>query len=167
MLLEVDVRNNISLLIGKSTTSKLGMKIDFTRHENEVNGQVIKLQCNSSGHYCFPLSSLASENVNVVFHIKNLLSLSNKEKKKKAIKLHCQLCHAAKDRLVRLLKDSGCEDKRFLKIVVDCCENCEFCLKFKKPFSRPVVGFPVSDKFNEYVSMDLKEIKKGSCGYFI
>ena len=90
------------------------------------------------------------------------MSLGNEEKKKKAIKLHCQLCHAAKDRLVRLLKDSGCEDKGFLKIVVDCCENCEFCLKFKKPFSRPVVGFPVSDEFNEYVSMDL-----GSCGYFI
>ena len=162
MLLEVDVvRNNIPSLISKSTKSKLGMKIDFTRHEAEVNGQVIKLQCNSSGHYCFPLSSLASENVNVFFHIKNLLSLSNEEKKKKAIKLHRQLCHAAKDRLVRLLKDSGCEDKGFLKIVVDCCENFEFCLKFKKPFSRPVVGFPVSDKFNEYVSMDLKEIKKG------
>ena len=162
MLLEVHVvGNNIPLLISKSTMLKLGMKIDFTRHQAEVNGQVIKLQCNSSGHYCFPLLYLASENVNVVFHIKNLLSLSNEEKKKKAIKLHRQLCHAGKDRLVRLLKDSGCEDKGFLKIVVDCCENCEFCLKFKKPFSRPVVGFLVSDKFNEYVSMDLKEIKKG------
>ena len=48
-----------------------------------------------------------------------------------------------------------------MKIVVDCCENWEFCLKFKKPFSRPVVWFPVYDKFNEYMSMDLKEIKKG------
>ena len=41
MLLEVDVvKNNIPLLI-KCTMSKLGMKIDFVRHEAKVNGQVI------------------------------------------------------------------------------------------------------------------------------
>ena len=52
MLLEVDViKNNIRLLISKGAMSKLRMKTDFIRHEAEVNGQVIKLQCNSSGHY--------------------------------------------------------------------------------------------------------------------
>ena len=59
------------------------------------------------------------------------------------------------------MKDSGCDDKKFLKIIVDCCDNCEFSLKFKKPFSRPVVSFPVSDRFKKYVSMDLKEVEKG------
>ena len=99
MLLEVDVvKNNIPLLVSKGTMSKLEMKIDFTRHEAEVNGQVIKLQFNSSGHYCVPLTTLARENCNVVFQLTNLLSLSNEKKKKKAIKLHCQLCHASKDR---------------------------------------------------------------------
>ena len=78
MLLEVDiVKNNVPLLISKSKMSKLGMKMDFTRHEAEVNGQAIKLQCNSSGYSCFPLTSLASENLNVIFHLKNLLSLSD------------------------------------------------------------------------------------------
>ena len=44
MLLEVDVvKNNIPLLISKGAMSKFEMKIDFTRHEAEVNGQVIKL----------------------------------------------------------------------------------------------------------------------------
>ena len=58
------------------------------------------------------------------------------------------------------MKDSGCDGKTFLKMIVD-YDNCEFCLKFKKPFSRPVVSFPMSDRFNEYVSMDLKEVEKG------
>ena len=31
-------------------------------------------------------------------------------------------------------------------MIVDCCDNCQFCLK---PFSRPAVSFPVSDRFNE------------------
>ena len=163
MLLEVDVaNNNITLVISKLAMSKLGMKIDFTRHEAEVNDQVIiKLQCNSSSHYCVPLTTLARENCNVIFHLTNLLSLSNEGKKKKAIKLHRQLCHASKDRLVKLLKDSGCDDKKFLKMIVDYCDNCKFCSEFKKPFSIPVVRFPVSDRFNEYVSMNLKEAQKG------
>ena len=63
MLLEVDViKNNILLLICKGTMSKLGMKIDFTKHEAEVNAQVIKLQCNSSGHYCITLTTLVKDN---------------------------------------------------------------------------------------------------------
>ena len=94
------------------------MKIDSTRHEAEVNVHVTKLQCNSSGHYCVPPTTLAFENCNV-FHLTNFLLLSNEEKKKKAIKLHCQLCHASKDSLVKLLKDSGCNDREFLKIMVD------------------------------------------------
>ena len=114
MLLEVDVvRNNIPLLFSKGAMSKLGMKIDFTKHEAEVDRQVIKLQCNTSGHYCAPLTTLARENCNVVFHLTNLLSLSNEEKKKKAIKLNRQLCHASKDQSVKLLKDGGCDEKNF------------------------------------------------------
>ena len=49
ILFEIDaVKNNIPLLISKGEMSKWGMKIDFTRHEVELHGQVIKLQCNSS-----------------------------------------------------------------------------------------------------------------------
>ena len=83
ILVEVDiVKSNILLLISKDIMSKLGMKIDFTKHEAELNGQVIKLQCNSSDHYCIPLTTLARENCNVVFLF--------------GIKLHHLLCHASK-----------------------------------------------------------------------
>ena len=92
-MIEVDVvKNNIPLLISQGTMSKLGMKRDFTRYEVEVNGQVIKLRCNSSGHYCVPLTTFARKNCDVVFHLTNLLSLSNEEKKKKAIKLQSLSC---------------------------------------------------------------------------
>ena len=96
------------------------------------------------------------------FSFCNLLPLSNEEKEKKATKLHCQLWHASKEQLVKLLKDSGCDSKGVLKMIVDCCDNCEFGLKFKNHFSKPVVRFPVLHRFNEYVSMDLKEVEKGN-----
>ena len=103
------------MLVSKGTISKLGLKIDFTWHEAEVNGQVIKLQCDYSGNYCATLTTLATESCNVVFHLTNLLELNHEEEKTKAIKLHRQLCYASKDRLVKLLKDSGCNDKTFLR----------------------------------------------------
>ena len=46
-------------------------------------------------------------------------------------------------------------------MIVDYCDNCEFCLKFKKPFSRPIFRFPVLDRLNEYGSIKLKEVGKG------
>ena len=147
MLLEVDVvKNNIPLLISKGAISKLGMKIDLTRHKTEKNAEVMKLLCISSDHFCVSLATFARENCNVIFHLTNLLSWSNEVKKEKVIKLHCQLCHVSKDQLVKFLKDSCCDDKKFLKMIVDCCDNCKFCLKFKKPFPRLSVRFPVLDR---------------------
>ena len=71
------------------------------------------------------------------------------------------MCHASKEKLISLLKKSGCTDKEFFRLIGDCCSKCKFCQLYKKPYSRPVVGFPVSDKFNDVVCMDLKELEKG------
>ena len=46
-------------------------------------------------------------------------------------------------------------------MIEECCDSCEFCLKYKKPFSRLIVSLPLSDRFNQCVCMDLKEIEKG------
>ena len=43
----------------------------------------------------------------------NLSTYTKKVKKQKAEKLHRQFAHASKERLFRLLKDSGCKDKEF------------------------------------------------------
>ena len=74
----------------------------------------------------------------LMLFLTNLL-LSTEDEKNKTIKLHHQFCHASKDQLIKLLKDSGCADKGFLKMIVDCCDNCKFCLKFKEALSKSVV----------------------------
>ena len=48
-----------------------------------------------------------------------------------------------------------------MKLVEECVQMCELCRKYKKPFSKPIVGFPVAEEFNHVVCMDLKEIQKG------
>ena len=39
------------------------------------------------------------------------------------------------------------------------CGECQLCQKHKRAPLRPVVGFPLSDRFNEVVCMDLKEFE--------
>ena len=38
-----------------------------------------------------------------------------------------------------------------------------FCQKYRHAKPRPVVGLPKGDRFNQVVSMDLKEVVKGKC----
>ena len=160
--IDVDVvANKIPLLIGKPTMTNLGMKIDFAQHSAVVDGQLMKLGSTSSGHYYLPVCYFVKEDCNFVFSVEHLLGTSVDEKKRKALKLHRQMCHASSDRLQRLLKNADVKDSEFLKLVESCCESCEFCRKYKKPFNRPVVGFPVADRFNQVGCMDLKEIEKG------
>ena len=159
---EVDVVDNeIPLLISRPTMSRLGMVVDTRQHCVEIDGKVFKLEFNTSGHYVIPVSEWADESCNVVFHLENLTKYTKPEKFKKAMKLHRQFAHASKERLIRLLKNGGCSDKEFLNAIEECCENCQFCQKYKQPKSKPVVGLPKSEQFNEVVVMDLKEVQKG------
>ncbi|XP_057305251.1 uncharacterized protein LOC130642182 [Hydractinia symbiolongicarpus] len=84
------------------------------------------------------------------------LSMNKTEKMKKAMKLHRQFAHAGKDKLLKLVKDSNLYDKEFLSCIEECCNDCEICHKYKRPYSRPVVGIPLANTFNQVICMDLK-----------
>ena len=162
LILDVDVvSNDIPLLISKSDMSKMGMSIDFGNHQAKIDNETLKLCCNSAGHYVLPLTEFAKEQCNVVFNLTNVLSGTEGEQEKKAIKLHRQFCHASKEKLVKLLKSSGYNVERFSKVVERVCDACEFCRKYKKPFLKPIVSLPAAEKFNHTVCMDLKELEKG------
>ena len=49
-----------------------------------------------------------------------------------------------------------------MKIVEECCNDCEVCQEYRKAPLRPAVGLPLADKFNEVVCMDLKEYHHNS-----
>ena len=110
---------------------------------------------------------LAHEDCKVIFHLESLVNLSKSEKEKKAVKLHGQFFHPSKERLLNLLKNANCTDKEFLNIIESCTDSCKFCRKYKKAFSKPIVGVPVADKFNSVVCMDLKEFKNTKFGFSI
>ena len=162
LLLDIEVvDNDIPLLISKGAMKQMNMKIDFSKDTATIEGEEIKLQCTSTGHYCLPITNITldREDVNVVLHLLNLSSLSEKEQRSKALKLHRQFSHASKEKLIKLLKHSGCADNDFFKYVEECCNQCELCQKYRKAPLRPAVGLPLAEKFNEVVCMDLKEFE--------
>ena len=154
------VRNEIPLLISKSSMKKLNAILDFTNDVVIVNKKTIPLHCTSTGHYCIPVSrcDLDTDVSNIVLHMENLEDMDRDMKLKKAKKLHTQFAHPPKEKLLKLISVSQVfQDKEFTDCIREVSDNCSTCLKYKHASLRPVVALPISNKFNEVVCMDLKE----------
>ena len=82
--------------------------------------------------------------------------MSDTEKVRIAKKLPKQFTHPAGQRLVKLLRDGGVDDKTLLETVMKLETECEVCVKYKKASLRPAVCFPRASEFNKSVAIDLK-----------
>ena len=78
------------------------------------------------------------------------------DSKKIAVKLHKQFGHPTANKLVTLVKRAGIVDGELEKRIVEISENCEVCVKYRKPHARPVVSLPLATVFNQVVAVDLK-----------
>ena len=85
-----------------------------------------------------------------------LISLHDENKKAVATKLHKQFSHPSSEKLLKLVNNAGVNDKMLEKAIIEVTNACETCLKFKKPALKPIVSMPMSSKFNDTISMDLK-----------
>ena len=141
--------------------TQLGMVLDTANHTAIVDNKTVQLEFNRSGHYIIPVSDWTNDECKIVLHMEKLGTSTNAEKMNKAKKLHRQFAHASKERLIRLLKTGGCNDRDFIQAIEKCCDTCEFCQRYRRPKPRPVVSLPKSTRFNEVVAMDLKEVEKG------
>ena len=143
-------------------------EIDFVNDRINIFGKDIHLHFTTCGHYAIPLnetnlhlktSSVEDSNfVEVLLTIDNIEEKSKKEKKYIAIKLHKQFGHPKSARLIDLIKTAGISDKDLLDMVKDLDKSCEICMRYKRPSSRPVVGFSLAHDFNETVATHLKTI---------
>ena len=84
-------------------------------------------------------------------------ALNRQDRFKTLLKLHRQFTHRRKNRLIALLRDAGVRRDDFEETLVQTDEKCELCKIYSKTPSRPVVVMPMASKFNEKVTMDLKQ----------
>ena len=166
ILITADVlETNIPLLISKSAMKKAKTVIKFETDEVIMFNRKIRLRFTPTGHYCITLNKKASiayyedEQTKVYFvNLEKLVSLTEEEKQRTAVKIHKQFCHASGKRLRKLLVDAGVEDLKMLKLMEDVSKTCDICTRYKKTPPKPVVTIPLAKVFNQHVAMDLKDI---------
>ena len=155
------VNAEIPLLLSNKAMKKAKAILDFERDVIHIGTKSIKLSTTSTGHYYVSVSKPLPTDLEpcLVLFMKNIHEKSDKEKLKIATKLHLQFNHATGKRMSQLARNSGMTDNNFLKMLEELPSTCEICLRHKKTPPRPVVGFSLASRFNEWVAMDIKEIK--------
>ena len=73
-----------------------------------------------------------------------------------ACKLHRQFAHPSRKSLLKLINNAGIKDSNLEKEVSNVSNKCITCIKYRKPFNRPVVCMPLASEFNEMIGIDLK-----------
>ena len=159
-MIHVDVVDcNIPCLLSTSAVfPSWNVKWDFNSNMLEVDGREVHLIETTSGHTCLPIRK-GDKTVDTF-----LFTMSDDRKLKEEIhKLHRQFAHPKTDKLMKLINSSNVatkeEMKRINKVAEAVYDGCEICFKYQVTKSRPVVGLPLTTRFNECVSMDLKEVK--------
>ena len=155
---------DIPLLLSKDSLEKGRAEINFGNNTMNILNTEVPLRETNSGHLLLPLCrSLDAQQS----YVKRILfnsafeSDSDKELKKKALKLHRQFAHPPPYRLQKLLKDSNIANQKLLKFVDEVSKECKTCQELQSVPNKPVVGFPLATEFNETVAMDLKVFKTG------
>ena len=134
MLLTTEVtENDIILLLSKVTMKKANTYIDFANDKIIILNKEVPVKFTTSGHYCIPIGKIVDDNHDQVLKSESILfcndvnELSNDEKQKIAIKLHCQFSHLFSDKLITLLKDFSIDDTQLFDMVKNININCKVC----------------------------------------
>ena len=77
---------------------------------------------------------------------------------KKIEKLHKQFGHCKSEKLIPLLKNAGCKDKKLTKDVEDVVSACETCQRYGRAKDRPKGGLPHATDFNQALAFDLHQL---------
>ena len=99
--------SGIPLLLSKDSMKKAKIKLDLENDQPEIFGEIINLDCTSSGHYCIPLCNTSILIKECVF---SLDGKDRKEKEKLIIKVHKQFAHLTMKKMWALMIDAGVWD---------------------------------------------------------
>ena len=92
-------------------------------------------------------------------HISDTLTLfSGSFTLKNIEKLHKQFGHCKSGKLISLLKNAGCKDKKLTKDVEDVVNACETCQRYGRAKVRPKGGLPHATDFNQALAFDLHQL---------
>ena len=172
------VDSDIPLLISKPSMTRAGIVLDFCQHTTTVFGLRRNMVETSIGH---PIIRVLPEGEKEEFQDVVLLtmedgtapedrqSLTLPEKKKWApirwedqkkiiYKVHRQVGHHSKKKMLGLLRNSSIQwdQKKMMAELDKMIEGCEGCILKKRAPCKPAASIPLADGFNQVVGVDLK-----------
>ena len=156
------VETDLPLLLGKQNMKEWNVLINTGDDTAEITINSVKNNVElfnaPSGHWCINIQpGFPVEVVDVMFSVKEM---SREQKTHAAKQIHRQFCHPTFEFMKKVLSGLNDPDKEFLNILENYTKNCEVCKRYKPSIPKPAVGnlfTPDKMKFNEVVSIDLKE----------
>ena len=159
------IPGTLPLLLSVNSMIKAGAVINLDENCISLHGcsEKIPLLRLPTGHIAInllPKGDLHNESL-VLTAIKDL-------DQKDITKLHRQFSHCREERLTELLAKAGHESKAVKDLVRQVCSSCEVCVRYGRAPARPIVSLPLSNHFNDVISLDLHELREiGHSVYYI
>ena len=182
MLWTYIVKNDIPLLLSRTTMSKMGCQIDFKHDEIRLFGKTKKLLITDSGHMIIPFENRPTEKTKgmqplaehteepAAADVRKTKSTDQssyvvdlEDSKKIADHMHKYFAHGSTNKIKEVIKDSSLPKKAEICKQLEMIEkSCDQCLKNKSRMIPPRrVALPAGKVFNERVAMDLKTLDSG------
>ena len=156
-MIQVDIiDSDIPLLLSKDEMKNLGMVLDMKNDAAYINGEPLKVNTTSAGHFIIDLLEQEEASTIEEICVVDILKSDKDTQLKTLEKLHRQFGHRTKRIFVSLLKDTNNWAPHFSEMVDKIINGCEGCILRKRNPDRPSVALPRTEDFNEILSMDLK-----------
>ena len=162
VMLEADVvANDLPLLLSRASMKRASAHLDTKNDVIYMLGEEIKLINTSSGHYAVPLCRnkdtfnklITESNPNISLVVRT----PNMTKEAMASELHRQFVHPTAEKLIKLVNLSDQkDDDELITEIQEVTQSCDTCKRYNQAPPLPIVGLPLSTKFNEVVIMDIK-----------
>ena len=155
------VTSEIPLLISRETMKQFNVVIDTCNDKVQIQGHDQVCGMTSSGQYLVPIipKNIAGNVSSIVYQTAAEELQSTLTNSELAVKLHKVLAHASAEKICKLLKEAGKEDKELNKEITKVVNNCHVCKTIRRAPPKPKVCLPLSSAFNECVAMDIKFIE--------
>ena len=175
------------LLLGNTFLKKAGAVLNIRGEKARIFGNEVDMKETSSGHFtltvCSPIQGkvfvksimdVSSKGFDDSIHAEKQITgclmneqMSDELTYKDIVKLHHVFGHVSVRKLEKLISDSKRLTEKVKGFLNDVEEKCDSCKVHRKAKPRPAVSLPRTSKFNQIVSMDLKQYKDKNNDYIL
>ena len=156
---------DIPLLIGANSLEVSKAVIDFGGMNARFFSTEVPLMKVGSGHFCI---SLLSDGMDTHINcdttreeeVLHAIEITKKLTYKELQKLHHLCGHTSTERLLKLIERAGRVTANTKKDLIKIKDSCDSCQKNGKAKPRPKFSLPRAERFNQIVTIDLKEYDK-------